>query len=175
MDSTTVTNLQWFAIHTHLHQENRADANLKALNAETFFPKIKEQRRNQFSGAITVFTKPFFPRYIFVRFDLKQLLHKVWFTRGVQSVVNFGGSPIPVDDEIIEFFQMRMDKDGFIQLGEDLKAGDKVMINGGLLNSLVGVFEHEMADAERVMILLQAINYQGHLVVERNSIRKVAH
>jgi len=25
------------------------------------------------------------------------------------------------------------------------------------------------------MILLQAINYQGHIIVERNSIQKVAH
>lgn len=94
---------------------------------------------------------------------------------GVQSVVSFGGSPSPVDDEIIEFFQIRTDKDGFVRLGEDLKPGDRVMIKGGLLNSLVGVFEREMIGSERVMILLQTINYQGHIIVERNSIRKVAH
>jgi len=175
MDSSTVTNSHWYAIHTHLNQENRTEANLKAWNVETFFPKIKEQRRNQFSGALTSLTKPFFPRYLFARFDLKQLLHKVWFTRGVQSVVSFGGSPSPVDDEIIEFFQIRTDKDGFVRLGEDLKPGDRVMIKDGLLNSLVGVFEREMNGSERVMILLQTINYQGHIIVERDSIRKVAH
>ena len=174
MDSHTATNSHWYAIHTHLNQENRTEANLKAWNVMTFFPKIKEQRRNQFSGALTSLTKPFFPRYLFARFDLKQLLHKVWFTRGVQSVVSCGGSPSPVDDEIIEFFQIRTDKDGFVRLEEDLKPGDRVMIKAGLLNSLVGVFERETNGSERVMILLQTINYQGHIIVERNSIRKVA-
>ena len=175
MDNGTVTNSQWYAIHTHLRQESRAEANLKTMNVETFFPKIKEQRRNQFSGALTAYTKPFFPRYIFARFEVEQLLPKVWFTRGVRSVVSSGGSPSQVDDEIIEFFQMRTDKDGFVRFGEDLKPGDRVMIKGGLLNSLVGVFEREMDDAQRVMVLLQTINYQGHLIVERNSIQKVAH
>lgn len=175
MDHNTLTNPYWYVIHTHLNQENRTEANLKAWNVETFFPKIKEQRCNQFNGALTSLTKPFFPRYLFARFDLKQLLHKVWFTRGVQSVVSCGGSPSPVDDEIIEFLKIRTDKDGFVQFGEDVKPGDKVMIKGGLLNSLVGVFEREMNGSERVMILLQTINYQGRIIVDRNSIRKVAH
>ena len=175
MESSTLTNSYWYAIHTHLNQENRTEANLKAWNVETFFPKIKEQRCNQFSGALTSLTKPFFPRYLFARFDLKKLLHKVWFTRGVESVVSFGGSPSPVDDQIIEFFKMRTDKDGFVRLEEDFKPGDRVLIKGGLLNNLVGVFEREMNGSERVMILLQTINYQGHIIVKRNSIRRVAH
>lgn len=175
MDSKT-TNSHWYAIHTHLNQEHRTEANLTAWHVETFFPKIKEHRRNQFSGALTSLTKPFFPRYIFARFDVDQLLHKVVFTRGVQSVVSFGGSPTPVEDEIIEFFQMRTDEDGFVRLGEeDLKPGDRVMMKGGLLNSLIGIFEREMNDSERVMILLQTINFQGHIIVERSSIQKVAH
>jgi transcriptional antiterminator RfaH len=173
MESSTI-NPHWFAIHTHLNQENRAEANLRAWNVETFFPKIKEQRCNQFSGMRTSLTKPFFPRYIFARFDLNQLLHKVWFTRGVHSVVSFGGIPSPVDDDVIEFFQMRTDNDGFVRLGEDLKPGDKVVLQGGMLHSLVGIFEREMNDSERVMILLQTINYQGHIIVERNSVRKMA-
>jgi transcription antitermination factor NusG len=97
MDSSKVTNLCWYAIHTHLNQENRTEANLKVWNVETFFPKIKEQRSNQFSGALSSLTKPFFSRYIFARFDFKQSLQKGCFTRGVHSVVSFGGSPTPVE------------------------------------------------------------------------------
>ena len=57
----------------------------------------------------------------------QQLLHKVWFTRGVESVVSFGGTPSPVDDDVIEFFRTRADKDGFIKVGEELKPGDRVV------------------------------------------------
>jgi len=175
INTSTQQNSNWYAIRTHLHQESRANANLRAWNVETFYPKVKEQRRNQFSGALTSLTKPFFARYLFARFDVEKLLHKVWFTRGVSSVVSFGGTPTPVEDEIIEFFRARADKDGFVRLGEDLKPGDKVVMKGGILDSLEGIFEREMNDSERVMILLQTINYQGHVIVERSSIRKIAH
>lgn len=172
--SQTVSNSQWYAIHTHLCQENRAEANLRAWNLETFYPKIKHQRRNEFSGAITYFTKPFFQRYLFARFELEKWLHKVCFTRGVKSVVGFGGVPSSVEDEVIDFFRQRADDKGFIKLGEAFKVGDKVMLKGGMLNSLVGVFEREMNDSERVMILLQTIKYQGHIIVAKDSICKLA-
>ncbi len=174
MDSSrTVTHSQWYAIHTHLNQENRSEANLRAWNVETFYPKIKGRRRNEFSGAITQVIKPFFQRYLFARFP-QQWLHKVSFTRGVESVVSFGGIPSPVDDDVIEFFRARADKDGFIKVGEELKLGDRVVMRGGMLDSLEGVFEREMNDSERVMILLETIKYQGHIIVSRDLIRKVA-
>ena len=174
-NTSSLTNSHWYAIRTHLNQENRAEANLRAWNVEIFYPKIKEKRRNQFTGALSSVTKPFFSRYLFAFFP-EQMLHKIWFTRGVQSVVSFGGIPSRIDDEIIEFLRARVDTDGFVRrLGEDLKPGDKVTMQGGVLDNLVGVFEREMNDSERVMILLQTINYQGHVIVERSSVRKVAH
>src|SRR6266446_1742099 len=117
-NTSTLPNSHWYAIRTHLHQENRAEANLRTLNVEIFYPKIKEQRRNQFSGACTSLTKPFFSRYLFARFTVEQVLRKIWWTRGVQSVVSFGGTPSPVDDEIIECLRSRVDRDGFVRLGE---------------------------------------------------------
>lgn len=174
MDTSKSNNsTHWYAIRTHANQESRAYANLTAWKLETFFPRVKEQRRNQFSGASVSLTKPLFPRYLFARFDLERLLHKVCFVRGVQNVVSFGGIPSPVDDEIIEFFQTRTNEDGFVRMGDELKPGDRVMMKGGLFDSLVGVLEKEMNDSERVIVLLQAINYQGHVIVERNSIQKV--
>ena len=169
----TVCKSEWFAIHTQLHQENRADANLRAWNVETFYPRIKSRRRNEFSGAIIHVIKPFFQRYLFARFP-QQLLHKIWFTRGVKSVVSFGGTPCPIDDEVIEFFRSRADEDGFVKLGEEPRPGDKVVMSGGMLDSLEGVFERAMNDSERVMILLRTIKYQGHIIVAKDLIRKVA-
>jgi len=167
-------NSHWYAIRTHFNQETRAETNLRAWNVESFFPKIKERRRNEFSGAISFLTKPFFPRYLFAKFEVDRFLHKVWFTRGVQSVVNCGGSPSVVDEEIIAFLQTRTNSDGFVQLREDFKPGDKVVMKNGVLENLVGLFERETNDSERVMVLLETINYQGHVIVERDALRKVA-
>ncbi len=176
MNSNTgnLQNSHWYAIRTHLNQENRAEANLRAWNVDTFYPKFKEQRRNQFNGARRSVTRPFFSRYIFARFKADLMLHKVWFTRGVQSVVSFGGIPSRVDDEIIDFLRGQVDPDGFVRRGEEFKPGDRVIMKGGVFDNLVGIFERETNDSERVLVLLQTINYQGHMIVERSSLRKIA-
>ena len=171
--SETVNDLHWYAIHTHLNQENRVEANLQAWNVKVFYPKIKEKRRNEFSGAITLLTKPFFGRYLFARFKAEQL-YKVWFTRGVHSVVSFGGLPSVVDDEVIDFLKTRTTSDGFVRHEEDLMPGDTVIMkSGGVLDELVGIFEREMNNSQRVMILLETIRFQGHVIVEKSALRKV--
>src|SRR5215208_5135258 len=123
----------WYVIHTKPKQEDRADFNLKAWNVRTFAPKIKEQRRDYSTGRPTYLVQHLFPGYIFAYFRASELLHKVCFTRGVHSVVNFGGEPCPVADEIIELLKARLSEDGFIHLGEDLRPGDRVIINRGNL------------------------------------------
>lgn len=163
----------WYAIYTHPKQEIRAECNLRAWNIETFNPKLKERRYYSFSVTPTYVVKQLFPRYIFARFEANALLHKVWFTRGVHSIVSFGDHPAPVDDQVIDFIRSRSGADGLISLAEDLRAGNKVMIKDGPFKNLAGIFEREVKDSTRVMILLGAINYQGRVVVEREQIRKI--
>ncbi|HEX8474387.1 MAG TPA: transcription termination/antitermination NusG family protein [Pyrinomonadaceae bacterium] len=164
---------RWYVIHTNPRQEERANNNLTAWQVTTFSPKIRERRLNPFTGAPTYITKALFPRYIFARFDAHDFLHKVRFTRGVHSVVSFGESPTPVDDEIIRLIQSRADENGFIKINDDFKPGDKVVIKDGPLQSLIGVFERETSEAHRVMILLETVSYQARLVVERAMVQKL--
>ncbi|HYO62474.1 MAG TPA: transcription termination/antitermination NusG family protein [Pyrinomonadaceae bacterium] len=164
----------WYAIHTKPMQEERAGSNLRAWSVETFTPKIKVRRYNQFTGKISLVTKPLFPRYIFARFSAAALLHKVCFTRGVQSVVGFGAGPDPVSDEIIEVIKQREDKDGLVQLYDDLNRGDKVVISDGPLKDFVGVFDGHAKDRDRVSILLTTVSYQNRILIERGLVRKVS-
>src|SRR5689334_16613864 len=82
---------QWYVVHTNPKQEERADSNLRAWGVETLHPKLKTRRFNEFTGAPTVTTKPLFPRYIFAKFNAREQLAKISFTRGVHYVVSFGG------------------------------------------------------------------------------------
>ncbi|HEY0406316.1 MAG TPA: transcription termination/antitermination NusG family protein [Pyrinomonadaceae bacterium] len=164
---------RWYAIRTHPKQEGRAESNLRAWQVETFYPRIKEGQSHPYLGTITYVAKALFPRYIFARFDANQLLRKVWFTRGVHSVIGFGSGPSPIDDEIIGFIQSQIKEDGFIRIGSELREGDKVRIKDGPLKSLVGIFERALKGSMRVMVLLETVNYQGHLVVERQQISKI--
>ena len=175
MDSQKdIDGQRWYVIHTLPKQEERAEANLIAWGIETFNPKMRERRANQFTGQPTYFSKPVFSRYIFARFEAGKIISKVNFTRGVQSVVSFGNGPISVDDEIIHLLRSQIGPDNFMRLGEGLKSGDTVQIKSGAFKSLTGIFERDVKPSQRVLLLLTAVNYQGHLLVERELLEKIS-
>lgn len=164
----------WYVLYTHPKQETRAENNLRAWNVETFNPKLKERRFNRFSSTPSYITKQLFVRYIFAHFNARYLLHKICFTRGVHSIVGFGGAPTPVEDEIISTIKSQLGEDGFVRLVEPLKSGDKVMINDGPMAKFTGVFERGIKNTDRVSILLTTVNYHCRVVVERELVKKIA-
>ena len=175
MNAFTAETPRWYAVHTHSLQEERAAENLNAWGIETFAPKYKERRVNPYTGRPVYFTRSLFPRYVFARFDAGRMLRKVWFTRGVCKVVGFGDGPVPVEDEIIDMIKSRVGQDGFVQFNEEvLKPGDKVVVRDGPLADLVGVFERDVEDGDRVLMLLTAISYQGHVTIERQLLKKIS-
>ena len=170
MNIASMESARWYAIRTKPKQEDRADTNLRAWHVETFAPKLKMSL-----SANRHTSKPLFARYIFAYFDVDQLLHKVNYTRGVEHVVSFGDdAPIPIDDSVIDFIKERVDKDGFIQLGDELKCGDTVEIRSGPLKHLVGIFQKWIKATDRVEILLNAVTYQSRLLIESEMVQKVS-
>jgi transcriptional antiterminator RfaH len=172
VDNEVLDQPHWYAVHTHPKQEERAYCNLQAWGVESLSPKFRERRPNPFTGIPIFFSKPLFPRYIFARFDASCLLHKISFTRGVHSVVSFNSTPAPIEDDIIALIQSRISADGFVRIGDDFKVGDRVIIKEGPLKNLSGIFEGGVKDSDRVSILLEAVSYQGRMVVERGQVRK---
>ena len=176
MDSKTVNgNLPWYLIHTNPMQEGRAESNLMAWNVETFAPRIKKARRNQFTNQAHYISKPLFARYVFARFDFHAMSHKIRFTRGVHDLVNFGYGPVVVDEEVIALIKSRTGKDGFVRLDDELKQGDAVLIESGPLKGFTGIFNKRLNDYDRVRILLNIVSYQAHVEVDRASIKKIDH
>src|ERR1051325_2561341 len=157
---------RWYVIYTKPNEEDRVCRNLETLGVETFSPKQKKRQVNQFTGKAVFFARPLFPRYAFVRFDVEKMLHNISYVRGAQKIISFNGMPLPVDDEIIELIQSRTAEDGFVRLDDVLTPGDKVLINNGAMRGINGIFNQTMSDESRVMILLNAVNYQAALIVE---------
>jgi transcriptional antiterminator RfaH len=162
---------RWYAIYTHPKQHERAESNLKAWRVETFNPKSKQiLSKNPNSPKCVV--KQLFPRYLFARFDAATFSHKICFTRGVHSIVSCGDKPAPVDDDVIALLQSRLSEDGYVQWEDEFKNGDNVVVQGGPLAEMAGVFERNLTDERRVLILLTNINYQVRVVLEREQVRK---
>ena len=110
-------NRQWFVLHTHVKQEERANENLRSWGVETLHAKLRTRRYNQFTGAPTYLTQPLFPRYLFAKFTREQL-PKIRFTRGVHNIVCFGENPAPVDEDIIDIIRSRIDENGFVKTND---------------------------------------------------------
>lgn len=163
---------QWFLIHTNPKQEARAISNLSAWKVETFSPQIREWRYNPVTGRRQPGIKPLFSRYVFARFDLQGLFHKVKYTRGVHELVSFGDGPVRVDDSIIDSIRCRIGKDGVVRTGTDFKPGDTVVVREGVLKDFTGIFEKEMKDSDRVVVLLNTISYQARLKIDRKMLQK---
>jgi len=160
----------WYAVRTKPNQEDRAGANLRAGQVQTFTPMLKE-RQSSVSGGRYV-TKPLFSRYIFARFEPCGFLHRIKYTRGVENVVSFGGYPIPVDDGVIDLIQQQVGEDGFIQFDNELKSGDSITVKSGPFRSLVGIFQGKVKKTDRVKILLNAMKYQTLLVIDPEMIER---
>lgn len=167
-----IDQLCWYAIHTHPNQEDRTDSNLRAWGVETFNPKLKVRRFDQTGRPVQV-TKSLFPQYIFARFNAN-CLGKVNFTRGVRRVVSFGDRPVPIDEQVIDLVRSKVGEDGFVKIGEDLKAGDNVVVKDGPLQGFSGIFGRKLKASDRIRIMLTTISYQGHMVVEREQLKKVS-
>ena len=173
MESTNFeSSVRWYAIHTHAKQEARAESNLLAWNVETFVPRYRSRRANQFRSEPIFQIRPLFPRYIFARFDAEDIFHKVRYTRGVHSIVSAGGWPVPLDDTLIAMMKARQDENGLICLSDNIKSGDEVVVEAGNFSGFVGVFERRMKDSGRVMILLKATSYLIRVVVPENNVSK---
>ena len=162
---------KWYAIHTKPKEEDRAEINLRTWQVQTFAPKLRELRTSGYGGQYV--SKPLFSSYIFAHFDANKQLHNINYTRGVQDVVSCGGSPVSIEDDVIILLRAKVDGDGFIRRDQELEPGDRVRINSGPFKSLVGIFKRGTKDKDRVRILLDAMNYQSHLLIDREIVEKV--
>jgi transcriptional antiterminator RfaH len=167
------TNPSWHLVHTHPRQEARAEQNLRNLRIETYVPMYKRKRYNRFTEDRIEEIRPLFPSYVFARFSVKELYHKVRFTRGVRTLVCFDERPAVVDDEIIALIQSKQDTHRLVTIPPQYSPVDEVAINTGPLQKLTAIFERAMSDGDRVVLLLQAVDYQARIIVNADCINKV--
>jgi transcriptional antiterminator RfaH len=162
----------WYAIRTKPNEEGRADINLRNWQVRTFAPKLREAGSSS-CGSHHHVSKPLFSGYIFAHFNASSELHKINYTRGVKNVVSFGGVPISIDDKVMNLLTVRATEDGFIRMDDELKVGDRVRINSGPFANLIGIFRQRTKSQERVRILLDAMKYQSHLLIDRKMVERL--
>lgn len=166
-------DINWFAIQTKPSRENAARMNIQRLGLEVLLPQIKTQKIVW--GLPQDSIKPLFPSYLFARFCPANHLHSIQYARGVRQVVWGGSLPLPIDEEIIQVIKLEVGENGFVDLQpRTLRPGDRVVIKEGPLQGLKGLFKQEFSDKQRVMVLLETIEYQAQVLIERGNLQYAA-
>jgi transcriptional antiterminator RfaH len=165
-------DVNWFALHTKPRHESFASTNVTRLGIESFLPLLKAER--WVHGAARAIIKPLFPGYFFARFRPEASLESVEHSRGVLYVVSSGSFPIPIEDEIIRDIQNRAREDGLIPIRQQyFKSGDRVSIQSGPFEGMMGRVERELDDHKRVAIFLETL-FNARVLIERRWIEAEA-
>jgi transcriptional antiterminator RfaH len=166
---TTSNEIQWFAIQARPGAESAAESNLRRLPIETLLPLARRPVHHA-TRTPRMVLRPLFPSYLFGRFSVTASLRAVTYTHGVLRVVGGGGRPWSVDDAIIADIRERIGVEGCVEMGErPFGPGDSVRITAGPLAGWSGIFNSELSDAERVVILIETLQ-QGRVVVRRDAL-----
>lgn len=128
-------------------------------------------------------TAPFFPRYLFVRVDLRLASWKrIWSTRGVQGVMGSSAErPFAIADWVIERVRAQEDA-GFIRMGLDvdqdaIRARNARFENGEVVRAagmtLEAVFI-ERVDEKRAAILVSLLGRDSRVTVDLAKLRSAS-
>ena len=164
---TTTDEIQWFAIQARTGAEAVAESNLRALPIETLLP-LARRLVHHATRTPRMVLRPLFPGYLFGRFCPAVSLRAVSYSRGVLRVVSGSDGPWPVDDAIIADIRERIGPEGCVELSERaFRVGDSVRITVGPLSGWDGIFDRELSDTQRVVILIETLQH-GRVVIPRD-------
>ena len=162
----------WYCIHIKPTKEDVVCHLLEELpEVETFSPKI--QRRRYLRSKPRVVVENLFPGYVFVKINAPQYARTIRYTRGVRRMVgDHTGHPWTVDEVIIDFIRSRTEQ-GFVDMEvPSFISGEAVRITAGPLAGLQGIFLNEMNATERVILLLNTLQSQTRVLIEKRMIAR---
>jgi len=146
----------WYILQSKPHKEEFLWNQLLAHRFEAFCPYIFIQPVNPRARKI----KPYFPGYVFVYADLKQInLHTLQWMPGAKGLVAFGGKPAYVPENLVRAIRQRVDEvnaRGCKPL-ESIKPGEIVTIRDGPFTGYEGIFDTHLPGTERVRVLLKLL------------------
>ena len=145
---------KWFAVHTHIREEDKAEHHLREQGFETYCPRFETTRSH--ARKVETVHAPLFPRYIFVAFDPESVRWRaINSTRGVCWIVRLTDRPTPVPDRVVQLLKERETEAGLVPLEAInlFSQGEVVEIKSGAFQDTSAVFE-SLAPGDRANILL---------------------
>jgi len=156
----------WFAVNTKPKNEERAASNLAEGGIDVLAPRLKLRKFK--NGRFVEVVEQMFPNYIFVKFHPVDEFRLVKYTRGVKTIVHFGNKIIPIHEDLIDFIRSQL-VDGIAVIRQKgFQKGEKIIVKEGPFKGLTGIFEKEMEGKERVMILLDSVQFAATIEIDKD-------
>jgi transcription elongation factor/antiterminator RfaH len=155
---------RWYVVHTLPLSETRAQNHLENQKFLTFLPKRQKTVRH--ARKLTDVLAPFFPRYLFIVFDVtRDRWRSVNGTFGVARLVMQGDRPAPVPSGIVEAMIASADEHGLLQLRQKLRIGSPVRLAAGPFAERLAILDR-LDDSGRIRVLLDMLGRQVFVSTE---------
>ena len=169
VESSALSTLSWYLVHTKPRQEDIALANLERQGYECYLPQMRIERIRRRKAEVA--TEPMFPRYLFIRLDSSDQ-GKSWSpirsTLGVSQLVHFGARAAKVDDTLVDLLRQR---ECALPTEAMFHSGDSVVIADGPFAGIEAIYK--TADAERrAFILLEILAKPVSMHIDAGRLRK---
>jgi transcriptional antiterminator RfaH len=164
----------WYALRSKSRKEDAVWRQLQSQGYEVFYPCLRVHPVNPRSRKIV----PYFPGYLFVEADLEQTGISVfqWMPHTV-GLVNFGGEPSIVPENLILAIQKRVDDINAAggEIFDGLKPGETVWISDGPFQGYEAIFDGRLPGSERVRVLLEFLGNRRKVsvVLEASQIQRL--
>jgi len=155
--------VEWYLVRTKPGKERWVSGQLSAILPEVFLPMLEARALRW--GKLAWSVMPLFPCYVFAQLDLQTRYFDVKYMLGVQGIVSAGADPLAVPIPVVEEIKRR-GVNGIVKIEpRKLDNGERVRVVDGPFRGFEAIFERYLSGAERVAILLSAIEANGLRVV----------
>jgi transcription antitermination factor NusG len=157
----------WFALRVKPRHEKSASAALQARGYEEFVPLQRAVR--QWSDRQKALDLPLFPGYVFCRFRPGERA-PILGTPGVRSIVGFGRSPAPVDEQEIAALRRIAEAGLPAEPWKYLREGERVVIAEGPLAGVEGVLL-SLKNERRLVVSVTLLQRSVAIEIAGDSVR----
>ena len=157
------SRIHWYLVRTKTGKERWVRDQLASVVPEVFLPMLKAKAPRW--GRMAVSIAPLFPCYVFAKFDLQRQYFDVKYMAGVRAIVSAGNDPLAVPPAIVSDIRARGIDDVIEIVDKPFGTGERVVVVDGPFRGFEAIFQRYLSGAERVAILLSAVETGGLRVV----------
>jgi transcriptional antiterminator RfaH len=159
----------WYCLKARPRHERAAKMALRTdTGLDVFCPMLKFERARR-SGKVKV-TEAMFPGYLFACFNYAVHHRLVRTTRGISTIVSFGGVPSIVPPDVIAELRTAVSAAETVEIPTQLSVGEEVQMVEGPFRGIRAVITGVLPARARVTVLLELLGMEREVEVSEKAV-----